>query len=125
MMPTILVIDDDGLVRSYLRDVLDAGGYTVSEASDGEEGLRQFQDAVPDLVLCDLYMPGREGMETIRELKRLRPDVPVVAMSGGSAAMGDYLPLAKALGAADALRKPVSPEHLLQTVARLLAGRSG
>jgi CheY-like chemotaxis protein len=96
-MPTILVIDDDGPVRSYLRKVLESAGYQVSEAADGADGLRQFQAASPDLVLCDLYMPGVEGMEAIREMARLRPGVPVIAISGGSV-LGDFLPLALAWG---------------------------
>jgi CheY-like chemotaxis protein len=123
-LATILVIDDDGSVRSYLRNVLESAGYRVSEAADGADGLMKFQAAPPGLVLCDLYIPGVEGMETIREIKRLSPGVPVIAISGGSA-LGDFLPLALALGADDALHKPFGPAQLLQAVARHLAGRSG
>jgi CheY-like chemotaxis protein len=119
-MSTILVIDDDGQIRALIRAILERAGHTVTEASDGAEGLRQFQATPPDLVLCDLYMPGRDGLGTMTELHALRPDVPVVVMSGGSTMFGDYLQVARQLGAADALPKPFGPDQLLQTVARLL-----
>jgi CheY-like chemotaxis protein len=112
----ILVIDDDQAVRSYLRDVLESAGHQVSEAADGEAGLKLALGEGTDLVLCDLYMPVREGLETIREMRRLRPSVPVLAMSGGSRDLPDFLALARAMGAADALRKPIGPAGLLRAV---------
>jgi CheY-like chemotaxis protein len=122
-VPTILVIDDDDTLRSFLRAVLEGAGYAVSEASDGAAGLALFQAARPDLVLCDVYMPGRDGLATVPELKKLGPDVPVIVMSGGSLTFGDYLKVARQLGASDALDKPFRQDQLLQAIARLLPSR--
>ncbi len=106
-MAHILVIDDDDQVRYFMRRTIEKEGHSVSEAADGAEGVRAFQDAATDLVFCDLIMPNKEGLETIRELRALDSNVRIVAISGGFYQTGvDYLPLAKALGALTVLRKP-------------------
>jgi two-component system chemotaxis response regulator CheY len=118
-IPVILVIDDDAAVRHSLRTLLEEAGHTVTEAADGAAGLVRLQAVPPDLVLCDVFMPT-DGLETIHKLRRLRPEAPVIAMSGGSAMFGDFLPVAKAMGAADTLHKPFDPDRLLKAIARLL-----
>jgi CheY-like chemotaxis protein len=106
-MAHILVIDDDDQVRYFIRRTIEKEGHSVSEAADGAEGVRAFQDSATDLVFCDLIMPNKEGLETIRELRALDSNVRIVAISGGFYQTGvDYLPLAKALGAITVLRKP-------------------
>jgi sigma-B regulation protein RsbU (phosphoserine phosphatase) len=119
----ILLIDDDAQVRTYLRRVLESAGHHVWEAAGGADGLRLAQGQTPDLVLCDLFMPGQDGMETIRAVRRLGLDVPIVAMSGGGIGgeVGDFLQCAKLMGAVETLQKPISVQRLLQVVeARVL-----
>jgi CheY-like chemotaxis protein len=122
----ILVIDDDAAVRETLRQVLESAGHAVTCAEDGERGLEAFETARPDLVITDIIMPEREGIATILELRRRRPDRPIVAISGGGRTGGtDFLTMARRLGADAALPKPFELEELLDTVARCLAaGRS-
>ena len=119
-MPAILVIDDDPTIRAFVRAVLVARGYHVQEASDGWAGLKLFRAEPPDLVLCDLYMPVREGIETIRDMRRLDKAVPIIAMSGRPPYMPDCLAVAKALGATAALSKPFSIAKLREVVTRLI-----
>lgn len=88
-MVKILVIDDDELIRTTLRRMLQAAGYAVVEAVDGDDGLRRFESEQPDLVLADILMPNKEGLETIRELRRMSQSVAIIAMSGG-VGTGDF-----------------------------------
>ena len=111
---SVLVVDDDDYVRSFMVRVLDAAGYLVDEATDGRVALKRFAAARPDLVITDLVMPEMEGLEFIRELRRRAPDLPILAISGGG--RGDprvYLGLAKQLGAWQTLEKPFDREALL------------
>ncbi|QJW92969.1 response regulator transcription factor [Frigoriglobus tundricola] len=122
-MAEILVIDDEALVRRHVSDVLVAAGHTVRQAGDGRAGLAALQAAAPDLVVCDLFMPGMEGLETIRELRRSAPALPVVAVSGGGRwDLLELLESAAVLGATIALSKPLSRAALLQAVRELLDG---
>jgi CheY-like chemotaxis protein len=106
-MAKLLVIDDDEQVRYFLRRTLEKEGHEVSEAADGVEGLKTFHLGSVALVFCDLIMPNKEGLETIRELRGIDPNVKIIAISGGFHLTGtDFLPLAKALGAVKVLRKP-------------------
>jgi CheY-like chemotaxis protein len=117
--PTILLIEDDDSVRALLRTTLTSAGYTVLEANSGRRGIRSFRKAPSDLVITDLYMPDRDGLEVIEALRRSHPQVKVLAISGASGTM-DYLPLAQSLGAVAVLQKPFAPSALLQVVAQLL-----
>ena len=74
-MRHILVIDDEASVRALVRQVLEEEGYLVNEAADGEEGLAQLQSTPIDLVITDIFMPHKEGIETIRELRRQFPKI--------------------------------------------------
>src|SRR5206468_10780000 len=104
-----------------LRDFLERAGPTVRAAEAGARGLQLYRDRPADLVVCDLYMPGKEGLETIRELRHLDPVAKVIAMSGGSPVVAtDFLPLALQLGAARALPKPIGRETLLAAVREVL-----
>src|SRR5205807_7303003 len=88
---------------------------------DGGEAIRAFRQHPSDLLLCDLFMPGKEGLETIRELRREFPDVKIVAMSGGALnGTMDFLPVAARLGALAVLSKPFTPEALLAVVEDVL-----
>src|SRR5947209_4368981 len=100
----VLIIDDDAKVRAVLRVMLESAGFEAAEAGDGEEGVRAFRRLEADVVLCDLFMPGRDGLEAIRGLRREFPGVKVIAMSGGGfGGAVDMLPAARLLGAAAVL----------------------
>lgn len=119
--PLVLVIDDDPQVRAFARVVLVSHGYEVEEANDGRPALRAVRKRVPDLVLCDMFMPDQEGLQTIAELRALAPDLPIVAMSGGGAVCRwDPLPYTTSLGAARTLRKPFSDADLIAVVTAVL-----
>jgi DNA-binding response OmpR family regulator len=118
-MPRILIIDDEHQVRRWLRTGLESAGYDVEDAPDGVKGLTAFKQRPADLVLTDIYMPEKEGLETIRELRRQNPELKIIAMSGGGIA-GDFLPYAKKLGAVKTIEKPFDTELLLETVREVL-----
>jgi DNA-binding response OmpR family regulator len=93
----------------------------VTEAPDGEEGVRAAHERAADLVVTDIIMPDKEGLATIMELRREFPDTKIIAMSAGGARFTiDFLPMAKALGAHETLTKPFMPQDLLAAVERLL-----
>ena len=117
---SILLIDDDAGIRSTARLILETAGHTVSEAADGEQGLAIFDTGDFDLVITDLYMPGKEGIETIQDLADRGSRVPILAVSGMAAAEGGTLQDAYLLGADATLAKPFSAADLRQAVADLL-----
>ena len=114
-MASIMVIDDDIQVRTFVREVLEGEGYEVREAGNGAEGVKAFRQRPADLVLCDIFMPEKEGLQTIRELQDEFGKVKIVAMSGGNHQCGqvDFLPLARKCGAVSVLHKPLAPKSLL------------
>src|SRR5260370_8977292 len=106
-MARILVIDDDNQLRCLLRLALEMAGHQVIEAVDGEQGLKAYQKHLPDLVLCDLLMDNKEGLETIRELRRRFAEEKIIAMSGGLyGGRGNFLSLAKTFASPKVLTKP-------------------
>jgi DNA-binding NtrC family response regulator len=118
---TILVIDDDPSLRDSLRRTLRKSGYAVMEAAEGGEGIRVLQNHSIDVALVDLFMPGKEGLETILEIRRSHPTVKIIAMSGGGAkGQVDMLQTAKVMGRCQALVKPFSREDLIGAIGRLL-----
>ena len=121
-MARILLIDDEEIARYAVRQVLETGGHEVTEAENGNEGIA-LQKAQPfDLIVTDIIMPEKEGVETIIELKRDYPALPVIAISGGGRIRNqDFLALAKRYGADEFLAKPFSEEELLQCVDACLA----
>lgn len=120
-MARILLIDDDRLVRQSIRLALADSGHQLDEAENGADGLDRAAAAPPDLVITDLIMPEREGIETILALRRLAPDLPIIAISGGGRiGPGDLLAAAKRLGATTTLRKPFDDGELLDQIERAL-----
>ncbi|MBS1873451.1 MAG: response regulator [Acidobacteria bacterium] len=115
----ILVVDDEPGIRGYVRSVLERSGYIVDEADDGAVAISKIRQAPPDLVITDLVMPEKEGLELISVLRRSYPSVRILAMSG--AAGGRFLPIAEHLGADGSLPKPVGPAELLAKVRELLS----
>jgi len=124
-MARILAVDDDDVFRGALRVVLEAAGYTVLEAPDGEAGLRVYREHGADLVLVDLFMPERDGLEVIQALRATTPQLKIVAMSGGGRiGPRDMLTVAAALGASRTLRKPFESRDLLAAIRELLEDRT-
>jgi len=122
-MARILVIEDVDEVRWMIRRTLEAQGYEVVEASGGIEGVELFREKPTDLIVTDILMPDKEGIEIIRELSSEFPDVKIIAISGGGK-MGpyDYLELAKKFGASRTLAKPFGVKELIKIVQELLPG---
>ena len=120
MSRTILVIDDDASVRYAIRRVIEEAGFAVELAANGKEGLAVLDRISPVLVITDLIMPEREGLETIMELRKRKPELPIVAISGGGPPAQDYLHFARRLGANEILAKPFEPEQLIEVLNRQL-----
>jgi two-component system, chemotaxis family, chemotaxis protein CheY len=118
-MARILIIDDDPAVRLLLEGYLCSAGHAVSLAADGGEALEQFRSNPADLVITDIYMPNREGLETITDLRRRDSNLPIIAMSGRPLGPA-MLDIARHLGAVVTLQKPFSREDLLEAVAKAL-----
>ncbi len=121
----ILVIDDERMMRTTITRILQRAHYDIVTANDGADGLARFRREHPDLVITDIIMPEREGIETIRQMLRERPGTKILAMSGGGR-MGDvdFLTMAHQLGASDVIRKPFDPRELLDRVRLCLESRA-
>lgn len=121
-MADILIIDDDAQLNAMLKQLLERQGYCVITAPDGSKGLELFHSEGARLIITDLIMPVKEGIETIAELTKTHPDVKIIAMSGGGRLKPDsYLNLAETFGAMRTFTKPINREELLTAVAELLA----
>lgn len=120
-MAKILIVDDDEPFRFFMRALLERVSHTVIEARNGVEGIRSFQREQPDLVIVDLFMPEKDGIETIVELRRIKPSVRVIAISAG-AYQGELqmLEVAKRLGALRCMPKAFDGHELIKTVAECL-----
>jgi DNA-binding response OmpR family regulator len=114
----LLIVDDQPTVRTSLRDLLSLRGYHVDEASSGEEALARFEAAHYDLLLLDVRMPGMDGPEVMRHLRRDHPDLPVIILTAHASV--DSAIAAVKLNAADYLLKPFKIEDLIATVGRVL-----
>jgi len=120
-MAKVLVIDDDPGFRRMIRMILTRMSHDVVEAKDGNEGVENFKAEHPDLVISDIVMPDKEGIETILEIRALAPDAKIIAMSGGGVSVGPgYLTAALKLGANRILSKPFRPAELTAMVDELL-----
>jgi CheY-like chemotaxis protein len=121
-MRRVLVVDDEAPVRRVLGRSLQQAGFDVAEASEGGEAVRKCREQPVAVVLLDMFMPGKEGIETLRELRAEFPEVKVVAMSGGgSYPIFDVLTAARRLGADEVFQKPLSLADLISTLNRLTA----
>ncbi len=124
--PSILVIDDEQLIRLQIRNALEFEGFTVHEAANGNEGLARIAQSTPDVVITDILMPDKEGIETILELRRTHPKIRIIAISGGGRTGNkDFLRTAKHLGADRTLAKPFGLAELLRLVREVLDDANG
>ena len=121
-MARILIIEDDSEFRGMVRKVLEKAGYSdIEEAANGSIGMKLFRKNPYDLVITDLIMPDKEGLEIITELTRDYPSIKIIAMSGGGRnAPHGYLQIAKTLGARRTLAKPFQQSELIDAVQELL-----
>jgi len=119
----VLLIDDDPAVLESLGLLLEAWGFRVLTARNGAHGLEVFRAQSPAVVVTDIMMPEQDGIGTMLQMRRERPDVKIVAISGGGKVdSSDYLAVAEQLGADAALQKGVDNEALLDTLTALLRG---
>ena len=116
-MPRILIIDDEESIRNVLCSLLEDAGYEVMEAENGRVGIQQCRRTPVDLVITDIIMPEREGLETIRELRRLYPGMKIFAMTGARISKQlDVLNIAATFGAVRTFDKPFELVEILRAV---------
>jgi two-component system response regulator (stage 0 sporulation protein F) len=118
----ILVIDDSETERKMVRKVLEGEGYTVREAADGFEGVKLYSEVKPLAVICDLKMPGKDGWETMREIRAIDPDAKLIAISGFLFGYADYAIRVQGLGIAAVVEKPFGAAYLRRVVGEVLSG---
>jgi DNA-binding NtrC family response regulator len=124
-MARILVVDDEPLVRAFIRSTLESLDHDVAELPDGKNVSRLHAETPVDLVITDVFMPGRNGLQTIFDLHQMSPDLPIIAISGGgsgrNAASGaDMLRTAAHIGACHVLEKPFGMKRLRDLVNSIL-----
>lgn len=118
-MVRVLVVDDNGDLRETLRQLLALAGYEAETARDGEEAMAMHRRRPFQVLLTDIYMPLRDGLETIQAFRRAAPQILVIAMSGGGdVAKGSYLGVASEIGADATLEKPFAFAALLEALKR-------
>jgi len=117
----ILIIEDEEEIRAMLKQVLEDSAYEVLDAPDGTRGVELYRERPADLVITDMVMPGKNGMETILDLRLENPDVKIIAISGGANIGPEpYLEVAEGLGAVRVFTKPFRIEDLLEAIRRVL-----
>jgi CheY-like chemotaxis protein len=121
----ILIVDDDVAVQATIRLILERAGHSVVVAGDGHKGLAIFEAGDFDLLFLDIFMPGMDGLETMRLIHQQQPLTPIIVISGrpisSDLALGpDFLTMATKLGAISSLQKPFKPSVLLERVAGCL-----
>lgn len=126
MTATVLIIDDEIHIRRLIAQMLELAGYQVLEAAGGAEALRLIEETTPDVITCDIFMPGMSGFEVLEALKSqpASAKIPVIMLT----ALGQDKDTARAmeLGAADYVTKPFGTTRLAETIQRQLqAGRAG
>lgn len=120
-MATILIIDDNDQTRRLIREILEQAGHTVHEAPNGEDGLHLVRQHPTDLVITDILMPEKEGLETILDLRQEFPHIKIIAISGGTErAHVNILDIARKLGAHKTILKPFEIQPFLKEVTEVL-----
>ena len=120
-MARILVVDDESPIRDMFRRILEPEGHEVVEASNGNEALQALQETSFDLVITDINMPFKDGIETIIDLRRNYPEIKIIAISGGGAAgIENHLEIAQRIGAHEVFRKPLKLKNIADAISKLL-----
>lgn len=124
-MARILLVDDEEAVLNMFQEVLELDAHVVTTAGNGNSALAALEHGTFDLVITDLIMPDKEGIEMIVEMRQTKPNLPIIAMSGGGRGSAhDYLEMAAMLGARKTLAKPFAVDDLLTAVREVLATQS-
>jgi two-component system nitrogen regulation response regulator NtrX len=125
MADLILVVDDDPILREVASEVLGEAGYAVLVARDGAEALEVLARTACDLVLCDVFMPRMDGIETVQAINRRWPDLPVVMLTAGSSYQTpeELLKTTRLMGAKGGFRKPINRATLIPLIRDILAAR--
>jgi len=122
-MARVIVIDDQEPIRRIVRRALENDGHEVFEASDGEVGMELLERAPADVVITDIFMPGMDGIQTLREIRKRFPAIKVIAMSGGdSTGLLDLRQDAELLGALKSIQKPFNAREIVALVRGVLGG---
>ncbi len=116
MAKSILIIDDDVSLRNILKEIFEYLNYEVYVAGNSKEGVESYRRKITNIVLADIYMPGKDGLETIREIKKEFPEARIIAMSGFYQGNVDFFQLARDLGALDCIRKPFKTDDIIRIV---------
>jgi len=120
-MARILVIDDQDSIRRVVRRALEQDGHEVFDASDGELGMEILESHSFDVVITDIFMPGQDGIVTLRQVRKRFPQVKVIVISGGDATgMMDLRQDAELLGAVKSLQKPFNAREIMDVVRSVL-----
>ena len=120
-MASILLIDDDTSFRMSLKKVLEREGHMVAEGVDGHEGFALIQKSHFDIVILDILMPNKDGIELINDLRRMQSKIKIIAISGGGQIRAeDHLQSAKILGADSIIKKPFPSQEILGAINSLL-----
>ena len=123
-MANILLVDDEPLVVETLSNAITSKGHTVVTAANGVEGMKKFSEGKYDLVITDIIMPDKEGIELIMEMKRLAPGIKIVAISGGGRTGNvEFLKMATKLGAIASMKKPIRLAEFYAVLSKSLDGR--
>jgi DNA-binding NtrC family response regulator len=121
-LPRVLLADDDDDLRHTLGQLLSRAGYQVIEVKDGVQATHTLEETHVDVLVTDLLMPHKEGLETISEAKKSHPGLRIVAISGGGRVRPEgYLGMAKRFGADRTMQKPFTGEELVKVIAELIA----
>jgi CheY-like chemotaxis protein len=116
-----MVVEDDSAVKELLREILERAGHEVTAAGNGKEAMALYKKSPADLIITNILMPEKEGLETIQELRRENPDIKIIAISGGGQiGPADYLEVARRFGATRTFSKPFDRKELLRAVEELL-----
>ena len=121
-MAKILIVDDEKLIRKALAEIIELEGHQAEYAQNGREALQMFKKYLPDIVVTDLIMPDTEGLELIREIRKISDDVKIIAISGGSRYLepNNHLKAAELFGADISFTKPINLNEFKTAVNTLL-----
>lgn len=121
-MAKIFVFDDEPSIVLMIKKMLEKEGYEVETALNGREGMELFEKSTPDLLITDIIMPEKEGLETIIEIRRRYPKLKIIAISGGGrVGPEEYLPTAEQFGADMVFKKPLVQKEFIQAISELLS----
>ena len=119
-MAKLLIIDDDPELRQTMKQILEHDDHFIVEAQDGRQGVEQFENFSPDLIIVDIEMPNVDGLQAITQIKNSCPGQKIIAISGIPRHSQDCLMVARQIGAEEVLEKPFSATILAEAVRRVL-----